>query len=103
MITLTIGGPTKVIFNLLQAHDNTAFNARFIDGKKAVFSFPNADAYNINMYNLKGEKVLQKSLSVSRSGDYTMPLDNFHPSSGMYLIRINSEKMHAEKKVLVSK
>ncbi|HPY96355.1 MAG TPA: C25 family cysteine peptidase [Candidatus Cloacimonadota bacterium] len=90
-------------FNLAQNYPNP-----FNPTTNIAFSIPDQSRVNLAIYNIKGQLVKQLKNEVMSKGHYTVQWNgqndnNRTVGSGIYFIRLNTEKQHSIRKALLLK
>ena len=68
-----------------------------------TYDLSKASIVDINLFNIKGEKVRKLYNGYSKAGKYSIILDGTQLSSGIYFVKIKSENSNTVKKCLLLK
>ena len=85
-------------FKLSQNYPNP-----FNPSTKIDFSLPNSDFVQLNVYNIKGEKVAELVNEQKSAGNYSVTFDASNLASGTYVYRLSTGKSNLTKKMILLK
>ena len=94
--------PSSVIFVLNpfgDIIDSIPFNT-MVDIK---FTIPDKAEYSLNVFNVLGQKIKGVFNETFTRGEYTRQINLSSFSSGMYFIRLSSDKLNITKKMIILK
>ncbi len=65
------------------------------------FNLPSLSPVNISLYNVTGERIINRELPAQASGTYNVELNTANINPGVYLIRVLADQGSAEEKLVI--